>query len=572
MTCTNSVRIVSAILSSLALAGLVGAAQARSSAADQQAVAHRGDVRDLPPPLRDRLVELAGRPHSYLPLTAFAEASSPSLLTQYYLLDTRDFQPNVFTSRVAGINDRAIPTGTGANGGLATIGSVRVVLEPKPGLPTNPNDVRAFIDVFTDVSGLFVINNESGWYEGWLIRDVRVPPIAPAKPDGSAQFGTMTAADAVAIAAMGSGNNVSGHIFSTDGNAVHFPAANDRFPELQSNVVPFPVSIGDFNAQQQSDIHAYWEFNPGTNWTFPHLELPGTGGLPGTFAGGLQYAPQFQSLVPGSGPGVGGHINSSQQYGDNPDNPRDPDRTEASDPSQRETRNRFIPSNLTEELLLDVFVRVTSFEPGVGLPQRLLDAYAIEVARVDQNNDGVISFVEADVNGTSDGLPNTRLYLPVTAFNRFAITRELNDGFLAPRFAPSQRAYVLGGAVTLAGPGIPASIPQDADNRSLPPPPAQPEALVDPSRARLQFAGANPSTNGGRIDFFLPRSGQARLEIFNVNGGLVRTLLRGDVEAGAGSVVWDGRAESGTTAGAGVYFATLSGVGERVSQKLIVTQ
>jgi len=35
-----------------------------------------------------------------------------------------------------------------------------VVLELKPGLPTNPNDPKAFLDVFTDISPLFVINNE----------------------------------------------------------------------------------------------------------------------------------------------------------------------------------------------------------------------------------------------------------------------------------------------------------------------------------------------------------------------------------------------------------------------------
>src|SRR5207247_4200674 len=65
-----------------------------------------------------------------------------------------------------------------------------VVLEPKPGKPTDPNDVRATIDVFTDISGLFVINNESGWYEAWLIHDLRVPGVALARSDESAQFGT----------------------------------------------------------------------------------------------------------------------------------------------------------------------------------------------------------------------------------------------------------------------------------------------------------------------------------------------------------------------------------------------
>ena len=78
---------------------------------------------------------------------------------------------------------------------------------------------------------------------------------------------------------------------------------------------------------------------------------------------------------------------------------------------------------------------------------------------VDQNHDGVIGFAEADVTKTSDGLPNTRLYLPATTFNRWAITQQLNDGMLAPRFAPSQRAFVLSGFLTNVNPPVPASIP-----------------------------------------------------------------------------------------------------------------
>jgi len=233
------------------------------------------------------------------------------------------------------------------------------------------------------------------------------------------------------------------------------------------------VSIGTFNAQQQSDIHAYWEFNPGTDWVFPHYELPFTGGIPGTFDAGQVGA--LQSIVPGSGPS--GVKNDPVKYGDNPGDPRDPDRAEISNvsdidrptpgnPDHLEKRLRFIPSGLTDEVIQDVFTRVKSFESGVTDPgQRLFDAYAYEVSLVDQNGDGVISFQEANVNGTSDGLPNSRLYLSATAFDRFAVTREIDDGLLAPRFAPSQRAYVLGGLLTLVQPAVPASIPQDADNR-----------------------------------------------------------------------------------------------------------
>lgn len=443
--------------------------------AEQALFRNRGDIRPLPRPLRKRLVGMARRPHTFLPITAFSEADQPSQLFQYYLLDTRNFQPNVFTAVIPGINDGAIPTAANAaNGGLHTIGAVRVTLEPKPGLPTDPNDPRAFIDIFMDFSGLFVINNESGWYEGWMISDIRVPRIAPPRPDGTAQFGTITRADFSTIAARGSGNNsVTGNIFTVDGNTPRTGSAGDVFPDpaRQPNTVPHPVSMGAFNAQQQSDVHAYWEFNRSTNWIFPHYELPFTGGVPDTFDAGLQYENlrNLQSVIPGSGPV--GVVNDKLIYGDNPDDPRDPDRglvseEEPRNPAHLEFRNRFIPSGLDQEVLFNAFVRVASFRPDVtDVGQRLFLSYAQEIARVDQNGDGVISFVEADVDGRSDGLPNTRLYLRPSAFNRFAVTREIDDGLLAPRFAPFQRAYVLSGPLTLVRPSVPASVPRDADDR-----------------------------------------------------------------------------------------------------------
>jgi hypothetical protein len=272
---------------------------------DQQKVAHRGDVRTLPDALKARLVELAGRPHSFLPLTVFAEAPAPSQLFAYYLLDTTGFEPNVFTTTIVGINDGTAPTATGPNHDLPTIAAVRLVVEPKPGLPTGPNDPGAFINIFTDISGLFVINNESGWYEGWMIHDLAVPPVAPPRGDGTgAQFGTITAADATALAAMGAVNNVPGnnpgHLFILDGKAPHPPDAADRFPATQTNLVSIFLSMGAYNCLQQADCRAYWEFNQYTDWVFPLYELPFTGGFGTEFAQGkLAF---LSSVVPGSGP------------------------------------------------------------------------------------------------------------------------------------------------------------------------------------------------------------------------------------------------------------------------------
>jgi hypothetical protein len=104
--------------------------------------------------------------------------------------------------------------------------------------------------------------------------------------------------------------------------------------------------------------------------------------------------------------------------------------------------------------------------------KRLFDAHAKEVARVDHDNsahndnDGILTFVEADFEGSSDGgQSNHRLFLPPTVFNRFAVTREINDGLLAPRLAPSQRAWVLSGSLTSVSPAVPASAGRDGDDR-----------------------------------------------------------------------------------------------------------
>ena len=450
------------------------AASPRQTSGPDSTFEQRGDVRHLPEALQDRLELLATPALNLRADDSVLRGADASKLFQYYLLDTKHFQPNVFTTTIPGINDGVAPSATGPNHDKPTLGAVRVVVEPKLGLPTDPNNPGAFVDMFTDISGLFVINNESGWYEGWMIHDVTVPAVAAPRPDGHASFGTLTAADARVLTKMGEHHNMPGAIFTLDGKAVHLPAATDHWPNRVANTVPLQLSLGAYNATQQSDLHSYWELNQYTNWTPPTYELPFTGGIPGTFRHGQLGA--GSSLIPGSGPS--GVANTPQAQGDNPNNPRDPDRllnTSPTDPDRgmvnndadKETRLRFIPSGLANEVLLDVYLRTASFEPAMhNLKQRIFDAYAGEVARMDANHDGVITAVEADLEGTSDGgQSNDRLFIPATGYNRIAVTREINDGILSPRFAPSQRAWVLSGSITALAKPVTASIPQDGDSR-----------------------------------------------------------------------------------------------------------
>jgi hypothetical protein len=320
---------------------------------------------------------------------------------------------------------------------------------------------------------LFVINNESGWYEGWMIHDITVPDIAAPRPDGHAQFGKLTQRDAAILARMGAGNNVPGNIFTVDGQATRVPSASDHFPDTQTNVVPLHVSMGAYNAMQQSDAHSYWEFNyQGTNWVHPLYELPFTGGLPDDFGKPAEAFQEgeigkLQSIVPGPGPE--GQPNQPQAVGDNPNLPRDPDKFDSAQgfEAQREFRERGVPSGLANEIYLDVYCRPASFEPQVkNLQQRLFDAYAAEVRRVSGNDDGIVTAARGDVDTSTDGFrDNSRLFLSPTVFNRFAVTREINDGLLAPRFAPSQRAWVLTGFQQPVVPSVSASAGRDADDR-----------------------------------------------------------------------------------------------------------
>jgi hypothetical protein len=468
------------VLSALLLSALAASAEQPpppchpnpDAAADSATVAARGDVASLPQPLKDMLVRLAGRPHSIVPVQARAEADAPSQLFQYYLLDTNGFEPNVFTKIFPGVNDQVQLTATGGNCGLPTVGAVRLVLEPKPGLPTDPGDPRAFIDVFTDISGLFVINNESGWYEGWMIHDVTVPAVdAVARRDGHAHFGAILPRDAALLKKMGTGNNVPGNTFTVDGNRPHFPSASDRFPDVQTNVVSIYVSMGVYNSLQQSDAHSYWEFNYlGTNWVHPLYELPFTGGFPDKFGGAPDAFEdgeigKLQSIVPGPGPS--GRQNDPRAVGDDPNLPRDPDKFDGTVDAQREFRQRGVPSGLANEIFLDVYLRRASFEPWVtSLQQRLFDAYAAEVERVNPGGHGIITAPVGDIDTATDGFAdNSRLYLPPIVFGRFAVTREINDGLLAPRFSPSQRAWVLSGTRVAVSPAVPASAGRDADDR-----------------------------------------------------------------------------------------------------------
>ena len=80
----------------------------------------------------------------------------------------------------------------------------------------------------------------------------------------------------------------------------------------------------------------------------------------------------------------------------------------------------------------------------------------------------------------------------------------------------------------------------------------------------------NPFNASTRIEYYLPKTGDVQLKIFNIRGELVRTLVDRPVESGNHLAVWNGQSDSGSPVSSGVYIYQLE-CGDQVKrQKLLL--
>jgi hypothetical protein len=77
----------------------------------------------------------------------------------------------------------------------------------------------------------------------------------------------------------------------------------------------------------------------------------------------------------------------------------------------------------------------------------------------------------------------------------------------------------------------------------------------------------NPSTN---IQYLLPSAGVAEINIYDVQGRLVKALLNSQQIEGKHSVLWNGQNESGIQVPTGIYFCRVSFNNEHLTNKLVM--
>lgn len=80
----------------------------------------------------------------------------------------------------------------------------------------------------------------------------------------------------------------------------------------------------------------------------------------------------------------------------------------------------------------------------------------------------------------------------------------------------------------------------------------------------------NPFNPATRLVVELEQAGQVRLDVYDVQGRLVRSLYNGSLPAGTRSFLWNGNDDSGNRVGSGVYFGRLVAGGTETNHKMVL--
>jgi hypothetical protein len=81
---------------------------------------------------------------------------------------------------------------------------------------------------------------------------------------------------------------------------------------------------------------------------------------------------------------------------------------------------------------------------------------------------------------------------------------------------------------------------------------------ITPAVTRLLPTAPNPFQEGATVAFTLAGEGPARVQVFGLDGRLVRELLDGVLPAGAHRFRWDGTDASGRAVASGTYLIRLA--------------
>lgn len=194
---------------------------------------------------------------------------------------------------------------------------------------------------------------------------------------------------------------------------------------------------------------------------------------------------------------------------------------------------------------------VQAWNHGYGTYQASLEIYSAEIAGGDGRFDFAGGFTPVEIGGTPAGFTLEFDDVGATADSLYTALLTLHtrdDQDVTGGTALSDLTVTLTAHVQ-SGTGVPGE---------------------DPGALALSMASRNPFASQADLVLSVPSAREARLEIYDVRGRLVTTLLARRLPAGEHRVTWNGVDRTGREVSSGIYFVRAS-VGEwRAARKLVL--
>lgn len=95
-------------------------------------------------------------------------------------------------------------------------------------------------------------------------------------------------------------------------------------------------------------------------------------------------------------------------------------------------------------------------------------------------------------------------------------------------------------------------------------------AAVISDKYTLNANYPNPFNSTTMIEFYLPQTGKIRLDIYDITGRKIKTLIDNEQPAGQNMVLWDGTGSGGEAVASGLYFYRLRAAGTDLTKRMLL--
>lgn len=220
----------------------------------------------------------------------------------------------------------------------------------------------------------------------------------------------------------------------------------------------------------------------------------------------------------------------------------------------------------------DCYVKVVAGDPSGNTGEDVSDAY---FALIDPATPALLSLLETE--GGAGGVTVRWRFSSEASFSRVGVER--GESRSGPFAALSAQAVLQGETYTLTDATVESG--RTYWYRLVATTPAGGTMTFGPIEATVgvpvtEFAigriTPNPTSDEARVDFAVPVESRVRISVLDVQGREIARLADGLYRAGRYQTVWDGGANRGGRAPAGLYFVRLSAPGKDLVQRIVLSR